>query len=452
MKAPCRLSRGQAWGRRLAAAAVLVLPAAALAGSAGTPALAAVPMTSLGEPPLSQLTPLASDGSNPVDAFAPAVMARAAMDFLAVYGGVAAVNHGQDLNVYLVGVPSAAVAAAIRGDAPTSRVHFVDTPHSLAQLMALRDRVRDDVPVLAKDGIDITSWGPDVWTGKEQVTVYNLTSPVSATLTDRYGVDIVELVNSTRPTAGLASGTRTADTRPFNAGDFIQGDDPYQAGYVDNCTSGFGAHSGNNYYLLGAQHCYNSGTAITQDSSYAVASGTPIGTVAQVDDNYGGLDALSIATPNDPLYPTVGSPGSSPAIFTAGSLSPQTADVSGVVTSPPGYQVCEDGAYEGEICGLVVQTTNTCINITEAPGVVRYACGEDYAVNPSGGIANGQGDSGSGLFRFDGALLEATGIDSAGSNQIPCQAYTGNGRECFSDVYFTEVGQILNEFALTINT
>jgi len=430
-----RMSTGQT-RKRLAIAAVMLAPTVAAVLGGGTAAFAAT-TGSLGEPPLSELAPLIANGSNPVDAFAAGVTARASR--ASSYGGIAAVNHGQDLNVYLAGTPDATLESQILGTAPADHVHLVQTSHTQTQLLDLRTRVLGEASTLEGRGINLTSWGPDVWTGLERVQVQNLTPATAATLDTLFGASNISLVSSTASTGGIASGTRVVDTKPFDGGDFIQGADQYAAGYVDNCTSGFGAHAGNSYYLLGAQHCYASGTAITQNSSYITTSGTSIGTVATVDDNYAGLDALEISTPNTPLYPTAGEPGSSPAILTAGSTSPQTADVSGAETSPAGYQVCEDGAYEGEICGLVVQSTGSCINLTESvtPSVIRYACDEDYATNPSGGIANGEGDSGSGVFRFNGALLEATGIDSASGTGIACQAYTTNGRQCFSDIFYT---------------
>jgi hypothetical protein len=152
---------------------------------------------------------------------------------------------------------------------------------------------------------------------------------------------------------------------------------------------------------------------------------------------------------------------SSPAAFTGTINHQEVVDDSGPIGSGDGDQVCEDGAFEDEICGLVINAVDQCITIGESPPpTTRTVCDEDHAYNPSGKIANGQGDSGSGVIRFNGALADAAGIDSASStpDEVACVNYPKiTPRMCFSDIWYADMPMILKDThlgvtGLTLNT
>lgn len=415
--------------------------------ASATAAGPAVSGSELGAVSLSYLAPLVSDGRNPVDALASAVAQRGSALPSALYGGTAEIEHGESVNVYLTRL-SPTAERDVLGDSQTSKVHFIRIRNSYAELMALQQRILADADRLKAEGINLEQWGPDVWTGQEIIVVRDL-APSSKELLDKaFGMANLIVESTPKPYGAIATArNRLQDYSPWNDGDFTEGPDPYMVGYVDDCTSGYGVQTGaGTKYLLSAAHCWNTGASITNYSS-ALASlgdygGTNnfIGKVGRVDTEYGGNDAELINT------------RSSPAVWTAGSTNPQTADVSGVDKPVAGTQVCEDGAYEGEICGLVVKLTDQCINLGLDNGTTRYVCHETEAVNPGGGIANGQGDSGSGAFNFHGSLLEAAGIDSAGSNPVPCAQYVAPQRLCFSTLYYDQVTDIDADFSVTPNT
>ncbi len=201
------------------------------------------------------------------------------------------------------------------------------------------------------------------------------------------------------------------------------------------CTTSSGTR-----YLLSAAHCWVTGTGI-KNYSYSLAgagyyggSKRTIGTVTNRDSAQRGLDVELIKA------------DSSPAAFTGTINHQQVVNDSGSIGSYDGDQVCQDGAFEDETCGLVIDQVNQCISFTEIPPpATRTACEEDHAYNPSGKIANGEGDSGSGVIRFSGAA----GIDSASSGgQLACVNYpkiTHPRRKCYSDIWYADMPQILKD-------
>jgi hypothetical protein len=260
-----------------------------------------------------------------------------------------------------------------------------------------------------------------------------------------------------RPAHGpseVAATSRLSDKSPWNDGDFDTG--PISLTEADDCTTGWGAHdSSGNQYLLSAAHCWSTGTTVKNysytlhDHGYYGGGDKTIGKVSNRDSAQKGMDVELIATK------------SSPAAFTGTLGHQQVVDDSGPIGSYDGDQVCEDGAFEDEICGLVINMVDMCINIDEAPPpTAREVCNEDHAYNPSGAIANGQGDSGSGVLRFNGGLAMAAGIDSASSpgDQVACVNYPkATERDCFSDIWYADMPMILKDAnlgvkSLTLNT
>jgi hypothetical protein len=142
-------------------------------------------------------------------------------------------------------------------------------------------------------------------------------------------------------------------------------------------------------------------------------------------------------------------------VFAGKWSSTQRDAVSGTTTSPDGDQVCNDSAYDGESCDLVIDNNNNCITIDEAPltPTVRTVCHEVYAVKPSHAIANGEGDSRGPVFRFKGSELFATGIDSAAnpSTQIPCKVNVDHWK-CFYSLYYTNVNNALPYYHARVRT
>jgi hypothetical protein len=154
-------------------------------------------------------------------------------------------------------------------------------------------------------------------------------------------------------------------------------------------------------------------------------------------------------------------------------MKPNVSDVSGTASSPAGDQVCDSGAFEGEVCDIVIQKTTPMPEcITESADSRVFTVGPDAhsdtvktftvcdileAKQAKGQFAVGNGDSGGPVFRFNGSKLYATGIitaePSAGAVKCPTEQYPDlSTRFCSATVFYTDISNILSEFKVSINT
>jgi hypothetical protein len=395
-------------------------------------------------------------GESPAAAVADAVQHVAASRFGVAYVGEILTSNGTKVTLYLTQLDRSAETAITAGIQP-GVVNFARAPRSLAYLNKLHQNVTSEQASLQRRGIDIVTWGPNFITGREDVSVYHLTAAKEAALDKRFGAANLTFANTAQDYTAAAVG-RDNDTAPWNGGDFDDVVDPALGAFTNDCSTGYGAHKGSQWYLITAGHCAFVG--------YLAFNGTPnffsptgVFTLmgeTTTDGSYrkkDGIDAGLIDT-------SEAGQSSSPAVYTAGSTSSQVADVSGTATSPAGDQVCSDGAFEGEICGLVLQKTKPMPEcITELVSkTVRYTVCDIYeAIRPKGKVAAGQGDSGGPVFRFVGSKLYATGIITAQSvtDHFKCKTYQIKGfntRYCSPVLYYTSITSILSEFKLKLNT
>jgi hypothetical protein len=382
------------------------------------------------------------------------VQRQATSRFTAIYDGEVMTDNGAKVTVYLTRLDHSAEAAMTAGIEP-GVVEFALAPRPLTYLNQLHQQVSSQQVSLKQDGINVVTWGPDFITGRENVTVQNLTPAKEAALDKLFGGTNLTFNNTTQSYTAIAVQGRADDTIPWNGGDF-----DIELNTSDEvtglCTTGYGAHSGSTEYLLTAGHCAsvgqlaaNGGPAIADDTTATeMGENTSIGSFTKPD----GIDAGLINTTDDG--------GSSIAVYTGSSTATQVDDVSGSLSSPAGDQVCSDGAFEGEICDLVIQKSSPmpeCITESESSSGPTYTVCDIYeAVNPSGGIAVGNGDSGGPVFRFSGSELEATGIITAqatATEKVCPTQYAGlSTRYCSPDLFYTSISSVLGEFGLTLNT
>lgn len=335
--------------------------------------------------------------------------------------------------------------SAIRGSAPASEFTFVRTPHPAGWYDSLTQQISTDDDALKASGVQLIEWGDaDLASGRLIVQVLDLTPAKASILEARYGAGNLLLENgASLPTLTIGGPPRANDSAPWNGGDFITD------ALTGDCSSGYGAHRAVQY-MITAGHCFQRGRQILNGSTtqsdlmngQLFGNFMPLGPVTSKAG--GNLDAEIIRTS------AFG--GSSKLVYAGSSTSSERDAVSGTIVTPRGRQVCQDGAFEGEICGLVVRNSNPiCINTNDG----RF-CHIHKAVNTKGRIAVGQGDSGGPVFRFQGSLLKATGIVTAQGPASNCPTYQGPhgdlGRQCSSILYYTTIQTILSHFGLTINT
>jgi hypothetical protein len=336
----------------------------------------------------------------------------AAKSYGVEYGGMAVIDNRRHLAVYLTD-PAPAVERAFNRIAPAGTLVFRKTPRSMRQLNAIQSSLQGKWRALRESGIEVSEFGSNPLTGKEDVGVENLTVSQASKLDRMYGAQALHVFNVTprQATAGRLAASRVADTPPFNGGDAIM-----PAAHTYNCSTGFGVVIGGLSRLLTAGHCFNVGTSVYNGRSLGgtsfTGSNTPMGTVFESGWN-SELDSEVISGSGSDL------------IWTGPIGNPQRATVSGVGTWAVGDQVCTSGANGGEICGLTVQHVNYCMNLFEFPVSLRYVC---HITQVHGAREIVPGDSGGPVFRFSGSALEAVGTVS-GLDAL------GNGVSWFTGIY-----------------
>jgi hypothetical protein len=429
--------------RRLAAAIAaaasiaLVMPSAAVAATDGT---ASSPPQVLG---LS-----AEPGVSPAAPIADAAEQVATSRFPDLYVGEVLTDNGSNVVLYLTQLQASAEAAIAAGTQP-GVISFALAPRSLAYLDALHAQVTSEEPALQQEGTDLVIWGPDFTTGREDITVLDLDPARTALLDGMFGAGNLVLSSTTQAYAAVAAAAdRAADTPPWNGGDYTIDNDPAHL-FSEACTSGYGVAHRGQQYLLTAGHCIYPGSDVVNqkpDDSHKKTMG-----VADTTGSYGdsgGIDAGLISTTKHG--------GSSKAVFSGGPNTSELADVSGWLSSPKGDEVCDDGAFDGLKCGLVIQNSMPeCIKESPTFGLEYGVCDVYQAARPKGGIVMGDGDSGGPVFRYKGDLLYATGIVTAGGGKrVKCSTqFKGyNTRYCSSVLYYTSIGSALNEFNVHLLT
>jgi hypothetical protein len=106
------------------------------------------------------------------------------------YAGV--VIEETDVRVYVVGRPSPALQATLdRQAAVPIRITHVRT--SLAELTSLTLRLNDDSAMLARQGIGMSSWGPDIFRDQVLITLSHYSGAQAAALRSRYGSALIHV-------------------------------------------------------------------------------------------------------------------------------------------------------------------------------------------------------------------------------------------------------------------
>ena len=177
--------------------------------------------------------------------------------------------------------------------------------------------------------------------------------------------------------------------------------------------------------MVGAGHCANDGDVVND------GGGEQLGTVTGKN---AGRDTLLIFHPDG-----VTSTGDT-------YIGPFTADtnsfrrVVGASTSFVGGVVCTSGSFTGEHCDIRIDAVNSVVNTT-----VGQFSPEVHAVQNSGFIAVGRGDSGGPVYFGNGdGTVNATG-------DIACP--TGSASpQCSTGVWYADITQTLAFYHATINT
>lgn len=344
------------------------------------------------------------------------------------YGGMAVINNQTQLAVYLT-LPTQAIEQAFQNGAPAGMLVFRSTPNSLQQINAIHQQLENEWQTLVSQGIELADFGPNPYLGQEDVGVENLTSDQAQQLAAQFAAGTLHIYNETPAEVNgrtTQAASRQNDTAPYNGGDDVS-----DAGHNFGCTSGVGVQIGGSPRIVGAGHCWNSGTNLVNwpGSNNAMGSITNNG-LGQFRGNTGSdtLDTLVFTGCNGS-----GTCGGDGVIWTGAIGNPQRANVSGIATWAAGDQMCESGAFGGEKCDFTVSQTGHCTMVPP-----YYLCGIT-SLNVTGGDHPIDGDSGGPWFRFSGSNLNIAGT------------HTGyNPNTGFA--YFTGINSILNRWSACLIT
>jgi hypothetical protein len=379
--------------------------------------------------------------------------------------GTALDTHAGKLDVYVAGTSASAFAtatatmpAAQRG---LIRVHHV--PLGLTALNANMNRTGTKVQGLVSRKVPVQSWWADFTTGKIVVSLYKPTS-AQRRLADRSmgslphqitttSVKIIPIPAVSRnvaaskaPIPAAAQRSRGFDHSPFLGGDFIG---HLMGSSIALCTDSWPISIGSKHYITTAGHCGNNGASwrntTLNKNSQLVGSQKHVGTAIRNDlHTTKHLDAQ--------LLPT----GNMPDIWSGKVFNNNLVHVTAHLIPPAGTKVCDDGAYEGNVCGAVLSKShyNGCVQSPDG-----QMCHLFQASLPKGHVLIGQGDSGgpdivvAGTSNGKITKAKAIGLNSLETAvNLPCHLFTWRGNVCSNTMLYTGVVAILKAYGATLRT
>jgi Trypsin len=422
--------------RRLAAGAVLLLTLSVGAGTAGAAhdrygASQPVSLTPANQPALDA----AADDARAIagDAY---------------YSNAVVDSQANTVTLYLAHAPQA-VIDRLTAAHPGTYVIDNTAVFSEAKVLELEDTIGGRIPAWAAAHVRIGFLRPTL-DGHLEVGVRSDVAAAASRLGAQYG-NAVRVVADTEPTHLTA--WRYNDSSPWNGGDFI-----YHFGSASSwsdCSSGVPVHDATNgtKYMLTASHCFwdfggvgtsvrNGYIRVDTNAPYSGSSTTLIGSVTKNSNLTSGSTTLDTA-----LIKTA----TSTFDFVAAWNSQGYGINVGRATNHVGDQVCQSGAFDGQICGGIVIRA---LNLTECPG--------DFCVNhlveaynsTAGKVAVGEGDSGGPVYSYTGSNLLARGMTDQGSTIVSCTSVPPgtSGRLCFHVLYFVDMAAIDSSWNVTPNT
>lgn len=205
------------------------------------------------------------------------------------------------------------------------------------------------------------------------------------------------------------------------------------------------------FWVFGGQYttvhnCYRE----NDQSAYPNCSGTQIGSVTKTENVSAGTTSTDTALIQA---------STSVVDFDAAWNSQGRATQIGSVGNQVGDTVCSSGAFEGQICSIVISSINHQLCGDEGWGTfcVNHL---NIAANPnnSNAIALGQGDSGGPVYSYSGSDLQVRGMIDAGSDGKTCTTTPPGttspppARACFHTLWFMGWSYIANQWGVAPNS
>ena len=369
------------------------------------------------------------------------------------YFTYAIVNTRTDtVSVYLDHAPTVLVSR-LRAVRPGRYLIHNSSAHPESALLRLQNAISAKVLAWKAKGVRLGYLQPTP-AGYDQVGVQSDVDRARSLLTAAYGQNWIRVVRDSRP--AIPATFRYDDVAAWNGGDFIY---HLNSTTFSDCTAGIPVHntSTGTDYMLTASHCFWSfasngvGTTVLNgyvESSHSVypnSSTTLIGNVTTDSNVADGTTSLDVALTQA---------STSTVDFDDAWNSSGRAVQIGTSTNSPGDQVCTSGAFEGQVCSLVVRAVDQTACATESWGTFCVNHLAQASSNTSGVVAAGEGDSGGPVYSYSGSDLLANGMVDQISNVIACTSTPPgtSGRKCGTTVYYVEMPHINSNWGIAPNS
>ena len=406
---------------------------------------------------------------NTLNNVANAVEQLAESDLASTFSGVAIVDGGTKLAVYLTNEPtssSGATSTAVSGSSgtseavsssadgnsvnrsataslssalgstPTSVLEYLPASVTAAKAATITADMVNDAASWNQSGIPVVYGGPSLQDGDRVRIAVNapITPTITSALDAKYGANNIVISQGTAPTPT----DRATDTDPFWGGDQITNG-------TNACTGGFPAYNSNGtQYMITAAHCFSRLDDIDTSNGNSY-----LGEVTQRDLDDPGLDAELINIQDQG--------GGQGILWTCGPTSACDADTEGSSSTVVGDSVCQSGSATGEICGLSVDYTGQYYYNSDTGTTVDDL---DIADAGTDNLANAGGDSGGPVYQYTAENTDpweeyAAGITSAGSgDEWTCTGtydFSTFSDDCFDQIWYTDISPILSTWGLTVD-
>jgi hypothetical protein len=316
------------------------------------------------------------------------------------------------LTIFWHGPVPAEVANYTQSLGSSNSVVFTQVPYSIEQLNNEARRITQLPNVVSvAPASDFRGLAVRIDTTKVSVSNVQIESPIPLTLTGNKG--------------GFVPLFRDADAAPFSGGAWI-----ISAKTGNSCSTGFEVilNGTGGTGLTTADHC---DPGQSTGNQWATA-GQPALLVGTVLRGSGGLDSLILT-------------GQSyqPLIYTGNWDSGTGVFVEDFADAVLDSDVCDGGAFTGEVCGIGVVEVNEFVD-----GV-----GPGYTTFSSVSGSAGPGDSG-GPSYFDengGAVAQGTISDGLLGTEAPCPASAINiPRTCYKEIFHPDINEMLTALNATM--
>jgi hypothetical protein len=357
----------------------------------------------------------------------------------AYYSNAVVDNQANTVTVYLAHAPQAVIDRLIAAQ-PSTYVIDNTAAFSEAMVLKLEDAIGGRIPAWAAAGVRIRSLRPTL-DGHLEVGVDSSVADAASRLGAQYG-RALRVVQDTEPT--YLTAWRYNDTSPWNGGDFIY---HLANGQWSDCSSGIPVHdaSSGTHYMLTASHCFwdfgGVGTSVRNgyvrsdtNAVYSGSSTTLIGSVTKNSNLTAGSTTVDVALIRA---------STSTLDFVAAWNSQGYGIQIGRAANHIGDQVCQSGAFDGQVCGgIVIRALNQTVCPTGESFCVKNLVRASNST--SGTVALGQGDSGGPVYSYTGSRLLARGMTDIGSGTVSCTSVPPgtSGRLCFHTLYFVDMAAI----------